>query len=297
MPRADVPPRLVADAMLSLRYTTTIRHVTIQPCSRQHHICQLVTLILTNQQMLQSRIYTMTDPDLVAKQAYFHELKLLDTSDDEGSNGDVFDRIESVMAEMQDPKPPRLARQTSSFLGPTPKEVKDDFEAHTARRRAVTRNETRTISRSVAAPEVDLTQSFPVTKPRARQLSIAEGESNSKMKRVASLPNMTGLDQTPFYKQMGVVPRELKNGKNVKPADNIKLLPESHQLLRGKIIYFYPNDDVSMVRRTRIHKVIQLGAAWVNKWRDDVTHVLVDDVNHTYTQLLRHLNRAGFSVC
>ncbi|KAJ4392544.1 hypothetical protein N0V91_011375 [Didymella pomorum] len=188
----------------------------------------------------------MTDPDLVAKQAYFDELKLLDTSDDEGSNGDVFDRIESVMAEMQDPKPPRLARQTSSFLGPTPKEVKDDFEAHTARRRAVTRNETRTISRSVAAPEVDLTQSFPVTKPRARQLSIAEGESNSKMKRVASLPNMTGLDQTPFYKQMGVVPRELKNGKNVKPADNIKLLPESHQLLRGKIIYFYPNDDVSM---------------------------------------------------
>ena len=95
---------------------------------------------------------------------------------------------------------------------------------------------------------------------------------------------------------MGVVPRELKNGKNIKPADDIKLLPESNQLLRGKVVYFYPNDDVSLVRRTRIHKVIQLGAAWVNKWRDDVTHVLVDDVNHTYTQLLRHLNRAGFPV-
>ncbi|KAJ4341774.1 hypothetical protein N0V87_001437 [Didymella glomerata] len=155
----------------------------------------------------------MTDTNLAAKQAYFDEQKLLDISDDEGSNGD---------------------------------------------------------------------------------LSTAEGESDRKMKRVTSLPNMTGLDQTPFYKQMGVVPRELKNGKNVKRAENIKLLPEPQQLLRGKIIYFYPNDDVSMVRRTRIHKLIQLGAAWVNKWRDDVTHVLVDDVNHTYTQLLRHLNRAGF---
>jgi DNA polymerase IV len=238
----------------------------------------------------------MTDTNLAAKQAYFDEQKLLDISDDEGSNGDVFDRIESVMAEMQDPRPPRLTRQTSSFLGPTPKEVKADFETHTTRRRAVIRDESRTLSCSATAPEVDLTQSFPVIKPRVRQLSTAEGESDRKMKRVTSLPNMTGLDQTPFYKQMGVVPRELKNGKNVKRAENIKLLPEPQQLLRGKIIYFYPNDDVSMVRRTRIHKSIQLGAAWVNKWRDDVTHVLVDDVNHTYTQLLRHLNRAGFPV-
>lgn len=238
----------------------------------------------------------MADADLAAKQAYFDEQKLLDISDDEGSNGDIFDRIESAMAEMQDPIPPRLARQTSSFLGPTPKEVKADFEAHTTRRRAATRHETRTLVRSSTASEVELTHSFPVTKPRAREISVAEGESNGKMKRVTSLPNMTGLDQMPFYKQMGVVPRELKNGKNVKPADNIKLLPEPHQLLRGKIIYFYPNDDVSMVRRTRIHKVIQLGAAWVKKWRDDVTHVLVDDINHTYMQLLRHLNRAGFPV-
>jgi DNA polymerase IV len=116
------------------------------------------------------------------------------------------------------------------------------------------------------------------------------------MKRVTYLPKLAGLDQTPFYRQMGVVPRELKNGKNVKPASNIRLEPESKQLLRGKIVYFYPNDDVSMVRRTRIHKVIQLGGAWVNKWRDDITHVLVDDANYTYTQLLRHLNRAGFPV-
>ncbi|KZM21787.1 DNA-directed DNA polymerase [Ascochyta rabiei] len=234
----------------------------------------------------------MSGKELAAKEAYFKEQSLLDISDDEISyNDEAFDRIESAMAEMP---PTRLARQPSSFLGPTPKEVRADFEAHTTRRRTTIRDDAKTLNRSATVPEIELTQSFPVTKPRTKQLSTIEDNANSKMKRITSLPNMTGLDQTPFYQQMGVVPRELKNGKNVKLADNIKLEPESKQLLRGKIVYFYPNDDISMVRRTRIHKVIQLGAAWVNKWRDDVTHVFVDDVSYTYTQLLRHFNRAGF---
>lgn len=234
----------------------------------------------------------MSDSKLAAKQAYFEEQKLLDISDDEDSFDDeVADRIERAMAE----SPAKLVRQTSSFLGPTPREVKADFDAHTLQRRAIARNQPSNMTRSMTAPEVELIESFPVTKPRARQLP-GDDTANSKMKRVTSLPPISGLDQMPFYQQMGVVPRELKGGKNVKPANNIKLEPESRQLLKGKIVYFYPNDDISMVRRTRIHMLIRLGAAWVNKWRDDVTHVLVDDASHTYTQLLRHLNRAGFPV-
>jgi DNA polymerase IV len=236
----------------------------------------------------------MSDNELAAKKAYFEEQRLLDLSDDEASCDDeVTEEIERAMAESP---APRLIRHPSSFLGPTPKEVKADFEQHATRRRSVMREETKTLTRSATAPELDLTQSFPVTKPRARQLSHTKGDANSNMKRVTSLPDMTGIDHVPFYKQMGVVPRELKNGKNVKPADNIKLEAESKRLFQGKIVYFYPNDDISMVRRTRIHKVIQLGAAWVSKWRDDITHVLVEDANYTYTQLLRHLNRAGFPV-
>lgn len=239
----------------------------------------------------------MPDTKLAAKKAYFEEQKLLDLSDDEDTCDDqAADMIGRAMAEMHSP-PPKLVRQTSSFLGPTPKEVKADFDTHTTRRRAIVRDATKTLSRSATAPEVELTQSFPVTKPRARQSSKNERTASSNMKRITSLPTMTGLDQTPFYQRMGMIPRELKSGKNVKPADNIKLESESRQLLRGKIVYFYPNDDVSMARRTRIHMLIRLGAAWVNKWRDDVTHILVDDASHTYTQLLRHLNRAGFPVC
>lgn len=235
----------------------------------------------------------MTDKELAAKQAYFDEQKLLDLSDDETSwDDEVANKLERVIAETA---PSRLARQPSSFLGPTPKEVKADFEAHTTRRRTIIRDETKTLARSATAPMAP-TQSFPVTKPRANQLSTVKGDARSKMKRVTSLPDMIDIDQTPFYQQMGMIPRQLTNGKNVKPADNIKLFPKSKQLLRDKIVYFYPNDDISMVRRTRIHKVIQLGAAWVTRWRDDITHILVDDANHTYPQLLRHLNRAGFPV-
>lgn len=238
----------------------------------------------------------MSHAELAAKQAYFEKQKLLDISDDEtGCKSEAFDEIESAMAEGERTK---LVRQnSSSFLGPTPKETKAEFEAHAARRRAVNRDGNQALVRSTTAPEAVLTQSFPVTKPRAQQSSQVNNNASGKIKRISSLPDMTGLDQMPFYQRMGVVPRELKNGKNVKPADNIKLEPESRQLLRGKVVYFYPNDDISMPRRTRIHMVIRLGAAWVNKWRDDITHVFVDDASRTYTQLLRHLNKAGFPVC
>ena len=238
----------------------------------------------------------MSNAKLAAKQAYFEEQKLLDLSDDEKSDeNEAFDEIESAMAEGERAK---LVRQKSSgFLGPPPKETKAEFEAHAARRRAVNRDGNQPLVRSTTAPEAELMQSFPITKPRAWQSSHVNNNASGKTKRISSLPDMTGLDQTPFYQRMGVVPRELKNGKNVKPADNIKLEPESRQLLRGKVVYFYPNDDISMPRRTRIHMVIRLGAAWVNKWRDDITHVFVDDANRTYPQLLRHLNKAGLPVC
>lgn len=237
----------------------------------------------------------MSDAKLVAKQAYFEEHKLLDLSNDETSDkNEASDEIERAMAEGERAK---LVRQnSSSFLGPTPKETKAEFEAHAARRRAVNRDGSQPLARSTTVSEAELTQSFPVTKPRARQSSHVNNNASGKMKRISSLPD-TGLDQTPFYQRMGVVPRELKSGKNVKPADNIILEPESRQLLRGKVVFFYPNDDVSMARRTRIHMVIRLGAAWVKKWRDDITHVFVDDASHTYTQLLRHLNKAGLPVC
>ncbi|KAH7095653.1 hypothetical protein FB567DRAFT_35494 [Paraphoma chrysanthemicola] len=234
----------------------------------------------------------MSRDDLAAKEAYFEQQALLDLSDDERDFAQAGNMvIDRALADSKAMPPPNLERQRSSFLGPTPKERQAEFEAHTTKQRPEKRESGHKLVRSSTAPEPEVTKSFPVAKPR--NAPMTRGGSDNKLKRVASLPNIVNTNQAPFYKQMGAVPRELKNGKNIKPADNIKLEPEHKQILKGKIIYFYPNDDVSMVRRTRIHKVIQLGAAWVNRWRDDITHIMLDDITYTYSQLLRHLNRAG----
>lgn len=237
----------------------------------------------------------MADESLSAKEAYFEEQELLDLSDDErGYSGESHEIIERALTDSRAMLPPTLERQRSSFLGPTPKERQAEFEAHTKKHRPVTRGSDLNLTRSSTAPETGLTKSFPVIKTRRSRLSKVE--SANKLVRVSSLPDIGKVNSIPFYKQVGAIPRELKNGKNVKLADNIKLEPEHKQLLQGRVVYFYPNDDVSMVRRMRIHKVIQLGAAWANRWRDDITHIMLDDMSYTYSQLLRHLNKAGFSV-
>jgi DNA polymerase IV len=239
----------------------------------------------------------MSEQELSAKEAYFNEQALLDLSDDEqASPGPFTDELNRALADSKAMPPPlsTLRRQGSSLLGPKPKRRLADFETHTTKQRADQRETGLKLTRSSTAPENELTGSFPVTKPRNGQAPSRRGAN--KLKRVSSLPELTTVDQRPFYIQVGVIPRELKNGKIVKPADNIRLEPEHKQLLKGKIIYFYPNDDISLSRRTRIHKVIQLGAAWVTRWQDDITHVMLDDTTYTYPQLLKHLNKAGISV-
>lgn len=237
----------------------------------------------------------MSEEELAAKEAYFNEQAALDLSDDEQASPDpFFDELNRALADSKAMPPPTLGRQESSFLGPTPKERLAEFATHTKKQRADQRETGPSLTRSSTAPESELTKSFPVTKPRSKQ---APGLHNAnKLKRVSSLPELITVDERPFYIQVGVVPREVKNGKNVKPADNIKLEPEHKQLLKGKIIYFYPNDDIDSGRRLRIHKVIQLGAAWVTRWRDDITHIMLDDTEYTYSKLLNHLNKAGLPV-
>jgi DNA polymerase IV len=232
----------------------------------------------------------LSDAEVSVKEDYFKQQALLDVSDDEQNfSNESMERIGQAMAGSKAMPPPSLEKQKSSFLGPTPKERQAAFEAHTTKQRPGMRETGLKLVRPSTAPEAELMKSFPVTKSRDAQ--TVEPRADNKLKRIASLPDMGTVDQTPFYKRLGVVPRELKNGKNVKLADNIRLEPEHKQLLKDKIIYFYPNDDISMVRRTRIHKVIHLGAAWVNRWRDDITHIMLDDASYTYSQLLRHLNK------
>lgn len=232
----------------------------------------------------------MSDEELAAKDAYFKEQELLDVPNDEQEIlHDSVSKLEGALRESKAMRLPSLTKQTSSFLGPTPRE---EFEAHTRKQRATERHTGHTLMRSSTAPESGLVKSLPVAKPCGRPAMVAVGPKG-KMKSVPSLPETAEKDFTPFYIRVGDVPRERGNSKNLKPASNIQLNPEHKQYLKGKIVYFYPNDDIPAPRRFRIHKVIQLGAAWVKRWREDITHVIVDDETHTYIQLLKHLNKPG----
>jgi DNA polymerase IV len=182
------------------------------------------------------------DKELEDKVAYFKDQELLDISNDETGFPDaglLAAEREFAFADAKPMAPPRLVRQSSSFLGPTPRERQAEFEAQARRQRAQTRERGVALVRSVTAPERDVSSSFPSTAPDTKRTPKKSLERQT-LKRNASLSDLpeTGHVQKeiPFYRQSGVVPRELKSGKHVKPADNIKLDPPHKQLLKGKVI-------------------------------------------------------------
>ncbi|KAH6860816.1 hypothetical protein BKA58DRAFT_392223 [Alternaria rosae] len=234
----------------------------------------------------------MSENTLAAKKAYFKEQELLDINDEQDIPDDSVGRLERALKNSKAMRPPALRKQTSSFLGATPKERQAEFEAHTRKQRANERQTTHQPMSSSTAPEQELTKMLPVTRPRTRSAAVVGAKST--LKRVSSLPETAGEDTTPFYIRMGDIPRECK-GRRPKPANNIKLRPEHQQYLKGKIVYFYPSHDITEPRRSRIHKVIEFGAAWVKDWKENITHVIIDDDYdvHTYSQLLRDPNIPG----
>lgn len=232
----------------------------------------------------------MSHQDLQEKVAYFKQQNLLDLSDDEKEFPDPgFLAAEQLLADARPMPPPPSARRGSSFLGPTPQERQQEFEAHASRQRVVTREHNPSLTRRSAAPE-PAPQIFPATKSHTESL-----QSRKKPTKTASISDITKEGLIPFYRRSGDVPRELKNVK-ASLALNIKIEPEHKQLLKEKIVYFFPNNDTSMARRLRIHKIIELGAAWVKTWRTNVTHVIFDNGDETFSQLLRHLKIAGLPV-
>lgn len=239
----------------------------------------------------------MSDSELLAKITYFEEQALLNFSDDEPytPNESVLN-LERALEESKPVLLTSLLSHSSSFNGPTPREIQAQFEEHTERRRTSNRQINQKLTRSSTVPQTETAESVQIPKSRSG-LNVGTNNGKSRLKRTISLSQIFDKECTPFYKRVGAIPRELKSGKTVKPAHNIKLVPENKQLLKEKIVYFYPNDDISMARRRRIHKVIQLGAAWADKWSDSITHVMSDDGTYTYNQLVRHLGRPIPPVC
>jgi DNA polymerase IV len=58
---------------------------------------------------------------------------------------------------------------------------------------------------------------------------------------------------------------------------------------------FFPNSDVSPLRRLRIQRAQEYGALWARIWGDNVTHIIVDK-GLTFQDVLRHLCLKTFPV-
>ncbi|KAE8394303.1 hypothetical protein BDV23DRAFT_169637 [Aspergillus alliaceus] len=71
-------------------------------------------------------------------------------------------------------------------------------------------------------------------------------------------------------------------------APTLKLVPEQQQIFKGLVFFFFPNSDVSPLRRLRIQRAQEYGALWARTWGDNVTHVIVDK-GLAFQEVLKYL--------
>lgn len=58
---------------------------------------------------------------------------------------------------------------------------------------------------------------------------------------------------------------------------------------------FFPNNDISPLRRLRIQRAQEYGALWTKTWGQDITHVVVDK-GLVFKDILTFLNIDSFPV-
>ncbi|PLN78498.1 putative DNA polymerase POL4 [Aspergillus taichungensis] len=67
-----------------------------------------------------------------------------------------------------------------------------------------------------------------------------------------------------------------------------RTISEQQQIFKGLVFYFFPNNDVSPLRRLRIQRAQEYGAVWAKNWGNHITHVIVDK-GLTFQEVLKHL--------
>ncbi|KAL2832145.1 hypothetical protein BDW59DRAFT_169533 [Aspergillus cavernicola] len=72
-----------------------------------------------------------------------------------------------------------------------------------------------------------------------------------------------------------------------------KIVPNQLQIFKGLVFFFFPNSDVSPLRRLRIQRVQEYGAQWARAWENNITHVIVDK-GLKFEEILKHLKLEDF---
>ncbi|KAL4997143.1 hypothetical protein BDV10DRAFT_97282 [Aspergillus recurvatus] len=77
-------------------------------------------------------------------------------------------------------------------------------------------------------------------------------------------------------------------GKRKRGGSFARTVPDRLQIFRGLVFFFFPNCDVSPLRRLRIQRAQEYGALWAKSWGSHVTHIIVDK-GLKFEDILKHL--------
>ncbi|KAL2835779.1 hypothetical protein BJY01DRAFT_66126 [Aspergillus pseudoustus] len=121
-------------------------------------------------------------------------------------------------------------------------------------------------------------------------------------------PSDLAVEQTPTVSQVqvcgtepGLVKVMMKMSKTTgasppskrKRGSSGKNIPEHLQIFKGLVFFFFPNTDVSPLRRLRIQRAQEYGALWERNWGNNITHVIVDK-GLKFEEVLKHLSLGSF---
>ncbi|KAL4924356.1 DNA-directed DNA polymerase IV [Aspergillus undulatus] len=132
-----------------------------------------------------------------------------------------------------------------------------------------------------------------VTLPSSKDEIIAHGLSSAPS--IASVVEVRNHE--PSSKDMGTSGKhaavDLKAKR--KRGSSEKVIPEQRQIFRGLVFFFFPNSDVSPLRRLRIQRAQEYGAQCAKTWGNNITHVIVDR-GLKFEEVLKHLQLEAVPV-
>lgn len=202
----------------------------------------------------------------VQKEIFFDELYRLDDSDEEQDTSEA----PLILRQRKD-----TIHQRKDPSTPLPKH----WLIHTS---CVTQPFRRTTSAPSLVPRpvpetVEVIKDTPLPSAMSLKRTRVREEAN------VITPSLTGDFSKTDSSKTGLTARRKR-----KRGQSLEIMPESQQLFKGFLFYFFPNNDIAPARRARIRKAMEWGALWVKEWKDGITHVVVDD-NLCYNDLLSFL--------
>ncbi|KAF4165757.1 hypothetical protein CNMCM6936_007376 [Aspergillus lentulus] len=128
--------------------------------------------------------------------------------------------------------------------------------------------------------------------PQSTSASIAGSSTHSKMPTPGSdgfQPAVKRRNTTGVLTGRSEADKQSKRRRVIAP----RTVPEEQKIFKGLVFFFFPNNDVSPLRRLRIQRAQEYGAIWAKTWEAHITHVIVDK-GLLFQDVLKHLKLEAF---